>query len=112
MTDTTSLIRRYYDAFNAKDWDGMLAKPPPRLEKSTVGAEWDATANAVEGGIRREPALPEHEDIALAPVPARNEFEFDDRPDDSQANNNQRLAERMRANARRAALDPNDGIEL
>ena len=25
MTDTTSLIRRYYDAFNAKDWDGMLA---------------------------------------------------------------------------------------
>jgi steroid delta-isomerase-like uncharacterized protein len=25
MTDTETLIRRYYDAFNAKDWDGMLA---------------------------------------------------------------------------------------
>lgn len=25
MTDTASLIRRYYDAFNAKDWEGMLA---------------------------------------------------------------------------------------
>lgn len=24
MTDTALLIRRYYDAFNAKDWDGML----------------------------------------------------------------------------------------
>ena len=25
MTDTVKLVRRYYDAFNAKDWDGMLA---------------------------------------------------------------------------------------
>ena len=25
MTATTELIRRYYDAFNAKDFDGMLA---------------------------------------------------------------------------------------
>ena len=25
MTETAKLIRRYYDAFNAKDWDGMLA---------------------------------------------------------------------------------------
>ena len=25
MTDTAALIRRYYDAFNAKDFDGMLA---------------------------------------------------------------------------------------
>lgn len=24
MTDTASLIRRYYDAFNAKDWEAML----------------------------------------------------------------------------------------
>ncbi len=25
MTETATLIRRYYDAFNAKDWDSMLA---------------------------------------------------------------------------------------
>ena len=25
MSATEALIRRYYDAFNAKDWDGMLA---------------------------------------------------------------------------------------
>lgn len=25
MTDTAALVRRYYDAFNARDWDGMLA---------------------------------------------------------------------------------------
>lgn len=25
VTDTASLIRRYYDAFNAKDWEGMIA---------------------------------------------------------------------------------------
>lgn len=98
------------DKADAGDWDGLLAKPPSRAEKSTAGDEWEATE--AEGGIRREPELPEHEDIAATSVPARNEFEFDDRPDDNQASNNQRLAERMRANARRAALDPNDGIEL
>jgi steroid delta-isomerase-like uncharacterized protein len=25
MTETAKLVRRYYNAFNAKDWDGMLA---------------------------------------------------------------------------------------
>jgi steroid delta-isomerase-like uncharacterized protein len=25
MNDTAALVRRYYDAFNARDWDGMLA---------------------------------------------------------------------------------------
>lgn len=25
MTETAKLVRRYYDAFNAKDWDSMLA---------------------------------------------------------------------------------------
>ena len=25
MTETEKLVRRYYDAFNTKDWDGMLA---------------------------------------------------------------------------------------
>lgn len=25
MTETAKLVRRYYDAFNAKDWGGMLA---------------------------------------------------------------------------------------
>ena len=100
------------DKADASDWDGMLAKPPSVAEKSTAGKEWEATDAEAEGGIRREPDLPEHEDIAAAPSPPRNEFEFDDRPDDSQASDNQRIAERMRANARRAALDPNDGIEL
>ena len=93
-------------------WDGMLAEPLLQAEKSAAVADWKDAETEAECGIRREPELPEHEDIAAAPAPARNEFEFNDRPDDGLASHNRRLADRMRANARRAALDPDDGIEL
>ncbi|MBA8908291.1 MULTISPECIES: conjugal transfer protein TraG [Aminobacter] len=65
------------------------------------------------GGIRRQPELPEHEDIA----PRRtahldDEFDLDrDEPDDD-AIRRRAVDQIMRRTARQAALDPNDGIEL
>lgn len=65
------------------------------------------------GGIRREPELAEHEDIA----PRRtaqfdDEFDLDrDEPDDD-AFRRRSLDRTMRQVSRQAALDPNDGIEL
>ncbi|MER8778760.1 hypothetical protein [Mesorhizobium sp. M0220] len=65
------------------------------------------------GGIRRQPELPEHEDIAPERT-ARRDDEFDldrDEPDDD-AVRRRSVDQAMRRSARQAALDPNDGIEL
>lgn len=73
-------------------------------------AEPSDSANA---GIRREPELGEHEDIVPPPKAPQSEFDFDPDEDDSEAERNLRQADRLMArNARNAALDPDDGVEL
>ena len=63
-------------------------------------------------GIRREPELPEHEEIVAPPPSPAQEFELlDDEPDVDAAKANAMRA-RMRMVARQASLDPGDGIEL
>jgi len=94
----------------AGDWEGRTAKTMQRKDSSVSKPEWQD--DEAEGGIRREPELPEHEDIAPAPAPVCNEFDFEERSDADIASTTRGLTDQMRANARRAALDPNDGIEL
>ena len=98
------------------DWESAIAAPPPSSSEPTDSSpvEWADASGEAEGGIRREPALPDHEDIAPDPAVQPNEFEFelDDRRDTDDANRNRSVAEHMRGNAGRAALDPADGIEL
>jgi type IV secretion system protein VirD4 len=53
-----------------------------------------------------------HEDIAAPTVPLVNEFDFESGKEDEEASQNRRIADRMRATARQAALDPGDGIDL
>jgi type IV secretion system protein VirD4 len=63
-------------------------------------------------GIRREPALPEHEAVVPeAPRPAREFAIIEDEPDDDGIRAKV-LRQQMRNLARQAAMDPNDGIEL
>jgi type IV secretion system protein VirD4 len=63
-------------------------------------------------GIRREPALPEHEAIASEQMPPHDEFALvEDEPDDDDVRS-RAVQQRMRTIARQAAMDPNDGIEL
>ncbi|MBZ9648167.1 conjugal transfer protein TraG [Sphingobium sp. 3R8] len=66
------------------------------------------TANA---GIRREPHLPEQEEIVPPQRSAREEFEFHERDDDKDAAR-ARAMKRMRRAARQASLDPDDGVAL
>ena len=91
------------------DWSGRapIAAPKPGKKTSGHGSE-DA-----DGGIRREPELPEHEDIAPEPTPsAREEFVgLDDEPDDD-AQRARQMQGRFRSIARQASLDPEDGIDL
>jgi type IV secretion system protein VirD4 len=95
------------------EWHGRHVTPPSHSENSrTASEEYEVDDRQSDGGIRQSPDLPEYEDVAPPPMAIPNEFEFDDSADDDQASRNRRMAERMQANARRAALDPGDGIEL
>ncbi|KPM17656.1 conjugal transfer protein TraG [Citromicrobium sp. JL31] len=91
------------------DWNGRASIAAPDSRKKTSG---DAGEDS-DGGIRREPELPEHEDIAPErTVPAREEFAgLDDEPDDD-AQRARQMQGRFKSIARQASLDPDDGIEL
>jgi type IV secretion system protein VirD4 len=96
-------------ASGADDWSSVPPIAPDLANspgKATDGEDADY-------GIRREPEIPEHEDIAPEPpAPAREEFAaLDDEPDDD-AQRAKQLQDRFRGVARQASLDPEDGIEL
>jgi type IV secretion system protein VirD4 len=90
------------------DWSGRLpiaALVPP---KKKVPADDEDS----DGGVRREPALPEHEQIALETAPVREEFAALDEEPDDETQRARQMQGRFRSVARQAALDPDDGIEL
>jgi type IV secretion system protein VirD4 len=81
-----------------------VAKPP------TNGKQDDDPANA---GLRREPGLEPHKDIAPEPPkPPVNEFDPDPEEPDGEAAANQTLVRNMRQMARQVSMDPGDGMEL
>ncbi|MEL6623034.1 MAG: conjugal transfer protein TraG, partial [Pseudomonadota bacterium] len=68
--------------------------------------------DTTDGGIRREPEVPRHEDVAPELPLQREEFAaLDDEPD-TEAQNTRATQRRLRTVARQAALDPDDGIDL
>ena len=90
---------------SANDWAGHVVATESR---SATDAADGADGNPANAGIRREPELPEHEDII--PWPPSPEREFDD--PDVDAAKARAMRQRMRAVARQVAMDPDDGIEL
>jgi type IV secretion system protein VirD4 len=96
----------------ADDWSNL---PPPKLNtpngsKPAVDAE-PTDADPANAGIRQEPELPAHEAIEPPPREPLPELE-DAEPDDQDAVRARTLQGRVRANARQAAMDPDDGIAL
>ena len=90
------------------DWSGRSPITTP--VRSSVRAPDD---EETDGGVRREPELPEHEEIAAEPAPAREEFaDLDDEPNDDAQRAKAMQKSQFRAVARQVALDPDDGIEL
>ena len=100
-----------HDRQDKNDWSETIASSKP-AEATDVEGDSTGEGDASNGGIRREPELARHEDIAPAPAAVFNEFEFADRGDKGQAIRNRRIADHMRANATQATLNPNDGIDL
>ena len=91
---------------DARNGDEMASANVAR----TDGNAEDDPANA---GLRREPGLERHKDIAPEPIkPAVNEFdpEMDQRDDDTIRV--RALVRNVRSIARQVSLDPGDGMEL
>ena len=93
------------------DWN----QPPVPSRVSPVANGSAAVSSKVKrdqanAGIRREPALPEHESIVLK-KPRRVFAASEDEPDDEDARA-RTLRQRMKGVARQAAMDPDDGISL
>jgi type IV secretion system protein VirD4 len=101
----------------SKENGGVPSDDWSRLPASVAGIQVGSSGHRgindpANGGIRREPELPQQEEVL--PVRATNtpEFSFiEDDPDDD-ALRARALQEQARSTARQAAMDPRDGMEL
>jgi len=94
----------------ADDWSALAI---PAATAGIVSGHTDsAIADPANAGIRREPELPEHEDIAPVERPAIGEFDVLDDEPDVDAAKARSLRQQVTSTARQATMDPADGIEL
>jgi type IV secretion system protein VirD4 len=86
-----------------------------QLDPSAVGPSMDGKTDGdpANGGLRREPGLARHKDIAPEPMRASiNEFEPDHGENDDDPTHVRMVTRNMRQVARQASMDPRDGIDL
>jgi type IV secretion system protein VirD4 len=103
------------------DWSA-LARPAAFSDGTVESAVHDGIADSADGeeedndansGIRQEPAIPDHENIAPEPGQAVSEFDFaTEERDEDPARDRQAVDRAMRRGARLASQDPDDGIDL
>jgi len=96
------------------DWTGI--EPPPSPDDAPPGQSGamaqpaePADSDDANANIRREPGLPDHEEIVREPPAPVQEFDFDE-PDASA--DDAATQRRMHRIACIASLDPDDGIQL
>ena len=94
----------------ADDWTDLVVAADPKAAAAIVRKIEDAA----NGGLRREPELPDHIAMVKETTPAAAAQEFaitEDAPEDA-ARQAAVRRQQMRGLARAASLDPGDGIEL
>ena len=85
----------------ADTWTGAIVAPSPSTD----------TEDPDNAGIRREPELPEHEEVVPEPRKPVQEFEpSEDEPDDDAQR--QRVMQRSFRNARQISLDAGDDMQM
>ena len=87
------------------EWKDVIPAPARAVTAATGGEDDD-------GGVRREPTLPEHEEVTPGRSLADNEFDPIERTPEDDALRVQALNRQQRVLARQAALDPGDGVAL
>ncbi len=91
------------------DWSARVVAAAGGASVTNPG---NADGDPANAGIRREPELPEHEEIVTPPPSPAQEFDLLDEEPDVDAAKANAMRARMRGIARQAFLDPGDGIEL
>jgi len=91
------------------DWSALPPRAASADGKAAVKEEDEAN-----GGIRREPELPDHVAIVkeTTPTHTRDEFALIDDPPDAVVQQTQEILQRMRGVARQASQDPADDLGL
>ncbi len=92
------------------DWSA-LTTPTPTAPSAPPTHDAAATDPA-NAGIRREPELPEHEEIVPDERPVVGEFDVLDDEPDVDAAKARTIRQQVTSVARQATMDPADGIEL
>jgi type IV secretion system protein VirD4 len=96
------------------DWSG-LHRPITDIDetKPIAQPETAETSNdPANSGLRREPELPQHEEIVPEPAAAKAEFDFADEEADDEIQRAAALRKQGADIARQAAMDPGDGLGL
>ncbi|WP_066479160.1 MULTISPECIES: conjugal transfer protein TraG [unclassified Sphingomonas] len=99
------------DARATDDWSALPPIEPDPKSSKEAGRRIDPA----NGGLRREPDLPEHVEVVARPKSPAAEFDFaeaDGADPDQSAANGERIRRTMERGARQASLDLGDGIEL
>src|SRR3569833_2293934 len=68
--------------------------------------------DAAKAGVRREPELPDHEEIVPEPTVPIREFSFEEQESDDDAARANVLRDQMRGLPRQATMDPDDDLGL
>ncbi|WP_421694406.1 conjugal transfer protein TraG [Aestuariivirga sp.] len=95
---------------SADDWSALAT--PTASAGAAPGKGNGASADPANAGIRREPELPEHEEIAPPERSPLSEFDVLDDDPDVDAARASRLRQQVTSNARQATMDPADGLDL
>ena len=96
------------------DWSS-LHRPIADITQSKpiVQSETAETINdPANSGLRREPELPQHEEVVAEPAPAKAEFDFADEEAEDEIQRAATLRRQGADIARQAAMDPGDGLGL
>ena len=96
------------------DWSGLDLPTTNIAEPSDVNRPRNAEPvnDQANSGIRREPELPEHEEVVPESAPVKAEFDFADEEADDEVQRASTLRKQGTDIARQAAMDPGDGLGL
>ena len=90
------------------DWSGRTPIPPSAKLLTALKHK----VRDPNGGIRREPELPQHEDVVVKAPLAENEFDAGPEEEDGNAVQATALNRSMQGLARSVSLDPDDQMDL